>query len=202
MKLRKLPALLTLLIAFNFSHAQRLDIIGGFNMSGYKHVLNGQKQDGTGNFNLHLGMGVFIPFDAKKYKEDDESYGFFPALLLMKRGVSKSTILGPSVADLKLTCVQLDLPLTYLGGSYGIGVGPYGSYALSGKKKYRVGNGIKETIDFSNELNRIDYGVTVNMYISIFKIKYDLGLANLGKGSNGTVKSRNFNLSLSIPIVD
>jgi hypothetical protein len=202
MKQIKVLLLITSLIAFKVSTAQRLDITGGLNISGFKHTLNGQKQDATGNFNFHFGMGVFVPFDAKKYKEDEDGYGVFPTLLLMKRGVSKSTILGPSVADLKMTCAQLNLPVTYLAGAYGIGIGPYASYALSGKKKYRVGSGNKEKIDFSNELKRFDYGLVVDLQLSIFKLQYDLGLANLGKGSNGTVKSRNFSLSVNIPIVE
>jgi|GEM_PF-1697575 len=202
MKLTKPFVLFVLMITFKFSSAQRFDVLGGFNISGFKHVLNGERQDATGNFNFHFGMGAFVPFNAKKYKDDLDSYGVFPSLLFMKRGVSKSTILGPSPANLKLTCVQLDLPVTYLAGAYGIGIGPYGSYAMSGKKKYRVGNGDKEKIDFSNELKRIDYGITVNLQLNIFKIKYDLGLANMGKGSNGSVKSRNFSLSLNIPIVE
>ena len=191
-----------MLSAFQFSNAQRLDVLGGFNSYGVRHMLNGQRQDASGNFNFHFGMGVFVPFNAKKYKDDLDSYGVFPTLTLMKRGVSKSTILGPSIADVKLTTLQLNLPVTYLGGQYGIGLGPYAAYALSGKKKYRVGNGSKEKIDFSNELKKIDYGISINMQLNIFKIQYDLGLANMGKGSNGTVKSRNFSLSLNIPLVD
>ncbi|MBO9657995.1 MAG: outer membrane beta-barrel protein [Chitinophagaceae bacterium] len=202
MKHKKIYSLLVLLAAFHLSNAQRLDVLGGFNISGFKHTLNGQRQDATGNFNFHFGLGVFVPFDAKKYKDDDDAYGVLPTLTLMKRGVSKSTILGPSSADLKMTTVQLNLPLSYTGGAYGIGIGPYASYALSGKKKYRVGSGNKEKIDFSNELKRIDYGMSVNIQLSIFKIQYDLGLANMGKSSNGTVKSRNFCLSLNIPLVE
>lgn len=202
MKLTKPFVLFTLLISFKFSNAQRLDVLGGFNISGFKHVLNDQRQDATGTFNFHFGLGVFVPFDAKKYKDDDGGSGVFPTLQLMKRGVSKSTILGPSDADFKLTCLQLNLPVTYLGGAYGIGLGPYASYALSGKKKYRTGSGNKVPVDFSNELKRVDYGMSVYLQLSVFKIQYELGLANLGKGSNGTVKSRNFSLSLNIPIVD
>lgn len=202
MKQKKIYLLLVMLATFNLSNAQRLDVLGGFNISGFKHTLNGQRQDATGNFNFHFGLGVFVPFDAKKYKDDDGASGVLPTLTLMKRGVSKSTILGPSAADLKLTTVQLNLPVSYIGGAYGIGIGPYASYVLSGKKKYRVGSGNKEKIDFSNELKRIDYGVSVNFHLSLFKIQYDLGLANMGKGSNGTVKSRNFCLSLNIPLVE
>jgi hypothetical protein len=202
MKLKKLFTLIALLAAFQHSNAQRLDILGGVNSSGFKHMQNGQRQDATGNFNVHFGMGVFVPFDAKEYKEDGDTYGVFPTLTLMKRGASKSTILGPSIADFKLTTIQLNLPVTYLGGAYGIGIGPYAAYVLSGKKKYRVGNGNKEKIDFSNELKKLDYGVSLNLQLNIFKIQYDLGLANMGRGNNGTVKSRNFCLSLNIPLVD
>ncbi|PZR20824.1 MAG: hypothetical protein DI535_29340 [Citrobacter freundii] len=202
MKLAKPFVLFALLIAFKFSHAQRLDVLGGFNISGFKHVLNDQRQDASGTFNLHFGLGVFVPFDAKQYKDDDGASGVFPTLQLMKRGVSKSTALGPSAADFKLTCLQLNLPVSYVGGAYGVGLGPFASYAMSGKKKYRVGSGNKERIDFSNELKRFDYGLSVFLQLSIFKIQYDLGLANMGKGSNGTVKSRNFCLGLNIPIVE
>ncbi|MET0462978.1 MAG: outer membrane beta-barrel protein [Chitinophagaceae bacterium] len=201
MKLRKLCILLALLAAFQYSKAQRLDILGGVNSSGFKHTLNGQRQDASGNFNIHFGMGVFVPFNPKEYKDDGDTYGVLPTLTLMKRGASKSTILGPSVADFKLTTIQLNLPVTYLAGAYGIGVGPYAAYVLSGKKKYRVGNGNKEKIDFSNELKKIDCGVSINFQLNIFKIQYDLGLTNMGRGNNGTVKSRNFSLSLNIPIV-
>lgn len=202
MKPLKLCFLFALLAVCKFSDAQRLDVFGGFNMSGFKHVLNNQGQDATGRVNFHFGLGVFAPFHPKKYKEDSDAYGVFPALQLVKRGASKSTILGPSAADLKMSCIQFNLPLSYVAGAYGIGIGPYGSYAVSGKKKYRVGNGNKEKIDFSNELKRLDYGVSIDLKLSIFKIQYDLGLANLGKGSNGTVKSRNFSLSLNIPLVE
>lgn len=189
-------------LAAGSSHAQRLGIFGGVNSSNFKQKIAGAGQDGSGTIGYHFGMAVFIPFNAKAYSEDQDGYGIRPALQYVRKGTSKSTILGPSVADVKLNYLQLDMPLSYTSGFGAVGIGPYAAYAMSGRKKYRVGNGNKEKIDFGNELKNLDFGVGINFKISMFKIQYDLGLANLAKGANGTVKTRNLSISLEIPIVE
>lgn len=197
--------LLLLFLSFamtHYSYAQRLDILGGLNSTGFNHKIAGEKQDGSGTLSYHFGMAVFIPFNAKAYGKDQDGYGVLPALQYVKKGTSKSTILGPSYADAKLNYLQLNVPLSYTSGFGGIGIGPYVAYALSGKKKYRVGNGANEKIDFGKELKSLDYGVGVALQLSMFKIQYDLGLANIATGANGTVKTRNISVGIQIPIVE
>ncbi|WP_222165154.1 outer membrane beta-barrel protein [Edaphocola aurantiacus] len=194
-------ALLLCCIFATQAMAQQIDIFGGINPSGIRHQIDGNRQDASGKIGYHFGLSVFVPFNAKKYDSDNGGYGFFPALQYIKKGTVKSTILGPSVADIKIGFLQLNLPLSYTSGMYGIGIGPYVGYAVSGQKKYRVGNGATEKIDFGNELKRIDYGIGIHMNISIFRIQYELGLANLATGNNGTAKTRSLSLSLDIPIM-
>ncbi len=198
---RSWTALLLCCILATQAMAQRLDIFGGINPSGIRHQIDGNRQDASGKIGYHFGCSVFVPFNAKTYNSDDGGYGLFPALQFIKKGTAKSTILGPSAADIKIGFLQLNLPLSYTNGLYGIGIGPYMSYALSGQKKYRVGNGANEKIDFGNELKRLDYGIGIHMNIYIFRIQYELGLANLATGNNGTAKTRSLSLSLDIPIV-
>ena len=189
-------------LAAGSAQAQRLDIFGGLNSSNFKHKIAGTGQDGTGTIGYHFGMAVFIPFDAKASSKDQDGSGIRPSLQYVRKGTSKSTILGPSVADVKLNYLQLDIPLSYTSGFGGVGIGPYAAYAMSGRKKYRVGNGNKEKIDFGNELKNLDFGVGINFKIAMFKIQYDLGLANLAKAANGTVKTRNLSVSFEIPLVE
>lgn len=171
-------------------------------MSGFNHKIAGTKQDNSGTVNFHAGMGVFVPFKTKDYKSSGDGSGFFPSLQFVNKGTSKSTIVSTTQADVKLDYLQLNLPLTYMGGNYGIGFGPYAAYAISGTKKYRTGsNTAKQSIDFANDIKRLDYGVSIDMILGVFKIQYDLGLANIGAGVNGTVKTRNFSLGLEIPLV-
>ena len=196
---------LLLFCVFSMSAAaQRFDIFGGINMTGVPHKIGGEKQDGSGNIGYHVGMSLFVPFNMKAYKDDVSSSGngLLPTLQFVKKGTSKSSIINNSAADIKLSYLQFNLPLAFSSGSYGIGVGPFVSYALSGTKKFRVGNGAKEKIDFGNDLSRIDYGVGIHMQIGLFKFQYDLGLANLVKSANGTAKTRSLSLSFSIPITE
>jgi hypothetical protein len=191
----------TFLIAQS-SIAQRLDVFGGFNLSGMKHTIDGDRQDGTGRFKYHLGLSVFVPFNAKDYKDGDEASGFYPSIQYVRRGVSKSTIINNSAADIDLSYAQFNLPYSFLAGWYAIGIGPYAAYCLSGKKDFRVGTTGKEKIDFKNEFKRLDYGASINMQLGLFNIRYDLGLANLTRVAGQSVKSRNFSVSLVIPIVE
>lgn len=193
--------LFTLLGSGKFSNAQRLDVFGGLNMSGFNHKISGTKQDNSGTVNFNVGMGVFVPFKPKDYKSSEDGSGFFPSLQFVNKGTSKSTIVSTTEADIKLGFLQLNLPLTYMGGNYGIGFGPYAAYAISGTKKFRTGsNTDKQNIDFANDIKRFDYGVSINMILGVFKIQYDLGLANIDAGVKGTVKTRNFSLGLEIPL--
>ncbi|RQO32597.1 hypothetical protein DBR32_03100 [Taibaiella sp. KBW10] len=180
---------------------QRLDIFGGINPSGIRHQVAGTRQNASGTIGYHFGMAVLVPFNAKAYNSDDGGYGIFPALQFIKKGTSKSSLINASAADIKLGYLQLNLPLSYTAGSYGIGIGPYMAYALSGTKKYRVGSGAKEKIDFGNDLKRVDYGIGINLNISLFRIQYEFGLANLATGANSSAKTRALSLSLDIPLV-
>jgi len=184
--------------------AQRLDILGGINMTGISHKTTQQKTDESGNLGYHVGLAVFVPFNAEKYKKDDdkEGYGLLPTLQYVKKGSSKNSVINNSAADIKLGFLQLNLPLAYTANNLDIGIGPYVAYALSGSKKYRVGNGEKEKIDFGNELGRMDYGVGIQFTLYMFKFQYDLGLANLAKGNDHTAKTRSFSVSLNIPLVE
>ncbi len=199
---RKYTLLFLLLTAGKFSNAQRLDVFGGVNLSGFNHQLAGKKQDNSGTVNFHGGLGVFVAFKPKAYEKSDDASGLFPSLQYIGKATSKSSVVNPSLADVKLGYLQLNLPLTYLAGSYGIGIGPYAAYAISGTKRFRAGsNTDKQSIDFNNDIKRMDYGLSLNMILSIFKLQYDLGLADIGMGTNGTVKTRNFSFTLEIPLV-
>lgn len=199
--MKKYTLLFSLVLVAGFCNAQRLDIFGGINSTGFNHKINGVRQDNSGNINVLFGMGVFVPFNPKSYKSSEDGNGLFPTLAFVKKGTSKSTVVGTTEADVKVNYLQLTLPLAYVGGNYGIGFGPYAAYAMSGSKKYRVGSNTgKQDLDFSKELNRLDYGLSINMTLSLFKLQYDLGLANIGTGVN-TVKTRSFSMSLNIPIV-
>lgn len=183
--------------------AQRLDILGGIDMSGIKYKTSKPKTDESGNFGFHVGMAVFVPFSATKFKkdDDDEGYGLIPTLQYVRKGSSKNSVINNSSADIKLGFLQFNLPVAYTANNLDIGVGPYVAYAMSGTKKYRVGNGEKEKIDFGNELGRMDYGVGIQFTLYMFKFQYDLGLANLAKGNGDKANTRNFSLSLNIPLV-
>ncbi len=184
------------------SKAQRIDVFGGINMTGIPHKIGGERQDGSGNFGLHAGMALFLPFNAKKYNEADggEGYGLLPILQIVKKGTSKSSVIRNYAADIKVNFLQLNLPLTYHAGLFEMGIGPYAAYGLSGTKKFRVGNGEKEKIDFGKELKTMDYGLGFHFSYLLFKFQYDLGLANLSTENNNTAKTRNFSLSLNIPL--
>ena len=207
MKLNRTTATRSILVFIllgsgTFSHAQRLDVFGGLSMSGFNHKIAGAKQDNSGTVNFHAGMGVFVPFKPKDYKSTEDGSGFFPSLQFVNKGTTKSTIVSVTQADVKLGYLQLNLPLTFMGGNYGIGLGPYAAYAISGTKKFRTGsNTDKQSIDFAKDIKRFDYGVSIDMILGVFKIQYDLGLANIGTGVNGAVKTRNFSLGLEIPLV-
>ncbi len=183
--------------------AQRLDILGGINMTGIKYKTAQPKTDESGNFGYHVGLAVFVPFNATKFKKDDdgEGYGLIPTLQYVRKGSSKNSVINNSSADIKLGFLQLNLPLAYTANNIDIGVGPYAAYAMSGTKKFRVGNGEKEKIDFDNELGRMDYGVGIQLTFHMFKFQYDLGLANLAKGNGDKANTRSFSLSLNIPLV-
>ncbi len=185
--------------------AQRLDILGGINPSGIHHKLEGDHQKSGGTIGSHFGLAMFVPFDRKAYNDasySEGSGGLFPALQYIKKGASKSSVINASAADIKLKYLQLNLPVSYVVDWFGIGIGPYAAYALSGNKKYRVGDGAKEKIDFGNELKRMDYGIGINMQMSIFKLQYDWGLANLAAGPSDVAKMRSFSISLDIPLVN
>ena len=200
MKRSHLLLLFAIFCASN-SFAQRLDVFAGLNSSGFKQELPGTQTDGTGNFGYHYGMSVYVPFKANR---DDlaSGYGVYPSLMYIKKGTSNANILGAARADVKINYLQLNLPLTYYTTHAGIGIGAYSALALSGQKKYRVGTGAKEKIDLGNELKKSDYGVSLDFTVSFFKFRYDLGLANIATGANGTVKTRNFSLSFVIPLVE
>lgn len=181
--------------------AQRLDLLGGINMTGIKYKTSQPKTDESGTFGYHVGLAMFVPFSAEKYKEGSEGYGLIPTLQYVKKGSSKNSVINNSSADIKLGFLQLNLPLAYTADNIDLGVGPYIAYAMSGNKQYRVGNGDKEKIDFGNELGRMDYGVGIQFTVYMFKFQYDLGLANLAKGSGDKANTRSFSLSLNIPLV-
>lgn len=184
--------------------AQRLDIFGGLNMTGIKYSTVQPKTDESGNVGYHAGLAVFVPFSAEKYKKDDdhEGYGILPTLQYVRKGSSNNSVINNAAADLKLGFLQFNLPLAYTANNIDIGVGPYAAYALSGSKKYRVGNGEKDKIDFTNDLGRVDYGIGIQFTLYLFKFQYDLGLANLAKGGGDTAKTRSFSVSLNIPLVE
>ncbi|SHK54681.1 outer membrane beta-barrel protein [Epilithonimonas mollis] len=191
------------LCLFSKATAQRLDILGGINMTGITHETSQQKTDQSGNVGYHVGMAVFVAFNPEKYKKDDdrEGYGLLPTLQFVKKGSSKNSVINNSAADIKLGFLQLNLPLIYTASNMDIGLGPYVAYALSGSKKYRVGNGEKEKIDFGNELGRMDYGLGIQFTLFMFKFQYDYGLANLAKGNDNKANTRSFSLSVNIPLV-
>ncbi|WP_379963353.1 outer membrane beta-barrel protein [Epilithonimonas sp. UC225_85] len=194
----------TLCIFFSLTaKAQRLDILGGVNLTGIKYKTAQPKIDESGNVGLHVGLAVFVPFSASKFKKDDEAegYGLIPTLQYVKKGSSNNSVINNSAADIKLGFLQLNLPLAYTANNIDIGVGPYVAYAVSGNKKYRVGNGAKEKIDFDNELGRMDYGVGIQFTAYMFKFQYDLGLANLAKGNGDKANTRSISISLNIPLV-
>ena len=193
--------LLMLLAACKFSNAQQLDIFGGISMTGLNHKIAGTTQDNSGYINIHYGMGVMVPFKPKAFRADDGGSGLFPSLQFVKKGASKSSVVGPTLADVKLGYLQLNVPIYYLSGNYGIGFGPYAAYAVSGTKKNRTGNTDTQKIVFGTDINSFDYGLSLECKLSIFKMQYDLGLANIGAGTNGTVKTRSFSLGLAIPLV-
>jgi len=183
--------------------AQRLDILGGVNLTGIKYKTAQPKTDESGNVGFHAGLAVFVPFSATKFKKngDSEGYGLIPTLQYVRKGSSKNSVINNSAADIKLGYLQLNLPLAYTANNIDIGVGPYIAYAMSGSKKYRVGNGAKEKIDFDNEFGRMDYGVGIQFTVYMFKFQYDLGLANLAKGKGDKANTRSFSLGLNIPLV-
>jgi hypothetical protein len=183
--------------------AQRLDILGGVNLTGIKYKTAQPKTDESGNVGFHAGLAVFVPFNATKFKKDGDSegYGLIPTLQYVRKGSSKNSVINNSSADIKLGYLQLNLPLAYTANNIDIGVGPYIAYAMSGKKQYRVGNGAKEKIDFDNELGRVDYGVGIQFTLYMFKFQYDLGLANLAKGNGDKANTRSFSFGLNIPLV-
>lgn len=183
--------------------AQRLDILGGINMTGIKYKTSSPKTDESGNFGFHAGLAMFVPFSAKKNKEDFDNagYGLIPTLQYVSKGTSKNSVINNSAADIKLGYLQLNLPLGYTADGFDIGIGPYIAYAMSGNKQFRVGNGDKEKIDFNNEFGRMDYGIGIQFKVYMFKFQYDLGLANLAKGNGDKANTRNFSLSLNIPLV-
>lgn len=183
--------------------AQRLDILGGVNLTGIKYKTAHTKTDESGNVGFHFGLAVFVPFNATKFKKDDdgEGYGLIPTLQYVRKGSSNNSVINNAAADIKLGFLQLNLPLAYTANNIDIGVGPYIAYAMSGKKQYRVGNGVKEKIDFDNELGRMDYGVGIQFTLYMFKFQYDLGLANLAKGNGDKANTRSFSFGLNIPLV-
>jgi len=183
--------------------AQRLDILGGINLTGIKYKTAQTKTDESGNVGFHVGLAVFVPFNASKFKKDDDSegYGLIPTVQYVRKGSSNNSVINNAAADIKLGFLQLNLPLAYTANNIDIGVGPYIAYAMSGKKQYRVGNGENEKIDFTNELGRMDYGVGIQFTLYMFKFQYDLGLANLAKGNGDKANTRSFSFGLNIPLV-
>jgi hypothetical protein len=198
---KKFALSLLLLPAVTFCHAQRIDIFGGLNSSSFNHKIAGSSQKNSGNFNFHMGLGVFVPFHPKEYKQSNEAGGIFPRLQYVSKGTSRATIISSTSADIKVRYLQLNVPVSYVSGSYGIGIGPYAAYAVSGWKKDRVGSAGKQNIHFGSDLNRLDYGVSIDFEFSLFKLQYDLGIANIGTGIN-TVKTRNFGIGIRIPLAD
>lgn len=198
---KRFALLLLLLPAFTFCHAQRLDLFGGLNSSGFNHKIAGTSQKNSGNINFHVGMGLFVPFQPKEYKKSEEGGGIFPRLQYVSKGTSKATIISSTSADVKVRYLQLNVPLSYVASLYGVGIGPYAAYAVSGWKKDRVGSAGKQNINFGSDLNRLDYGLSIDFEFSLFKLEYDFGIANIGTGIN-TVKTRNFEIGIRIPLVN
>lgn len=203
-KLQRAFTILLICLLGMTAQAQRLDLLGGINMTGITHQTSQEKTDESGTIGYHIGMAVFVPFNLQEYKKDDdkEGYGLLPTLQYVKKGSSKNSMINNAAADIKLSYLQLNLPLAYTSNNIDLGIGPYVAYAMSGTKKYRVGNGAKEKIDFGNDLERMDYGVGIQLNLYVFKFQYDLGLANLAKGNDHTAKTRSFSLSLNIPLVE
>lgn len=202
-----LSSLLSAILITQASAQQRLDISGGISITNIHHELAGETQKTSGKFGVNAGLSLFFPFDVKNYKENvagemgGSSLGLYPSLRYISKG-SAASIINASKADIKIRYIQLELPLILISNIVDMGAGPYASYALSGKKKYRVGNGSTEKIDFGNELKRVDYGASFYMSLWFFKFQYDLGLANIATSAGNLAKTRSFSATLNIPLND
>jgi len=185
------------------TEAQHLDLLGGINFTGITNKASDEKTDESGNIGYHAGFAVLIPFSSAKFKADDkQGYALLPTIQYVKKGSSKNSVMNNLSADIKLNYLQFNLPLTYTVDHLDIGMGPYFSYAVSGSRKYRVGNGGREKIDFDNDLRRSDYGLGIQFTLYMFKFQYDFGLANIARTSAHKASTRSFSIGLNIPIVE
>ena len=129
-----------------------------------------------------------------------------PELLFTQRGMKMKEMFGEKIdASLTLNYIQLPVNVAY---KFDLGneqcffpfVGPYVGYAISGKDK--MGNE-SENIKFGSgeeETKPLDFGLNLGIGYQfekiIFKLQYNLGLADLSNVPNVTCKNTNVALTV------
>lgn len=196
--------------------AQNLTIFGGLNLSNYKYKINGTKLDRNSLFGFNLG----VMSDVKVGGSKDLSFGVQPSLMYTGKGAENSNVTGYLKSQNRLNYVQLTLPFSYFfgdvkGGNNSIviygGVGPYVAYAISGKQKLTDldDNVTKTKFDIGNDTGDDFRGTDMGLSLTggarviglLFHVQYDLGLKNINpEAYNGTIKNRNFMLSIGYTI--
>jgi len=193
----------------------RFGIIGGFNLSNLLIKDNDGTNSNDFKYKPGFHVGVTAEFPISK------SVAFETGLLFSTKGFisnfkgTDNGVIFESKGSLNL--LYLDIPLTSkayynIGASKIYGVfGPYIGIGLSGKSKSEaIVNGVTQSDEQdinwgsgnSNELKRLDYGLTVGagMELNSFLIglSYNLGLANISSTTDYGQKIKNKVLGLSI----
>lgn len=189
----------------------RTIIFGGMDISNVKYILNGEKQDRTGNIGLHFG--VTKDYNLGKW------FSFQPTIFYMRKGEKNYDFEDIDIYMSKtlIDYVGLSMPVTFNivpGDELRIyaGAGPYVSYAIGGHYKlYSIDDDSGTKLNFGSgdddDFKSLDvgYSIVAGTDIKTGKVglrgylQWDGGLTNINPARYpGTVKNKSFCVGLGI----
>jgi opacity protein-like surface antigen len=205
------------ILLFSESFGQTVTLRGGLNLSNMAvdipSELDGVDIDPKTRLTYQVGALADFPVADNFYIETGilfSSKGF--------RVSEQESFLGMTVNfDMSTVINYVDIPLSAktvfeVGDMHIYGsLGPYIGIGLNGKMKYEVSafgqtERDEEKLDFEDDLERIDYGLMIGAGVEfqniVLGLSYGLGLRNVSKWEDSSLKNRVFSISLGYRIGD
>jgi opacity protein-like surface antigen len=197
LRMKKVILTAAAVFAFGFANAQdvKFGVKGGLNVA----TLTGDIDNASSKVGFHVGGFAEIKVSDK--------FAVQPELLFSTQGAKREFLDdfgdGDVKVEQKINLSYVNIPVMakfYVADGFSLEAGPQIGFLTSAKYKFEA-EGESEEEDAKDELNSVDFGLNFGAGYNLTEnlsagLRYNLGLSNIAKDSDGKSKNSVFSVSL------